>query len=306
MDRQALTAWGGVPTAALGEHFWLMPQEVPAHPLVRFAMPASLTLPLDCDPSVELARFAVDHGVGGIAAVAIRRHGQFAAARIQAWAAAVGLRDAGPAINLELYRTPLLQVLCGDKHIFVCCRSAQACHSPFAGGVFKESKAGLSRAGAKFLEARAYLAATRNLELRGSHWLELGAFPGGMTAALAAEGAQVTAVDLRARPASLAGFAGVAWHAQNVETFVAQDGLDGLLCDLNGPYRAAALTVTRLAPALRSQGAFIHVLKLSRWSDFPEALAAVTVLFAAASLEIEHVRHFCANRQEVTLLGRKR
>jgi 23S rRNA C2498 (ribose-2'-O)-methylase RlmM len=283
VDRAAVAAWRGAAGSAvgeeLGEGFWRVDAPVAPHPLVRFAMPVEDVWPLDVPAPGE-----------AVVAVAIRRHGRFAAERLGR--AVVG------------YREPVLQALCADKQIFVCKQTAADSLSPFPAGKFGELNPDApSRAGAKLEEAIAYLAAVDGVSVAGKTWLELGAFPGGMSAALAAAGAGVIAVDLRERPPGLS--AGVRWHAQDVETFATDEALDGLACDLNGPHLPAARTVARLAATLRPGAPFVHTLKLSRWDELAAALAETTAILSAANLTVSAVRHLCANRQELTLIGHR-
>jgi 23S rRNA (cytidine2498-2'-O)-methyltransferase len=86
----------------------------------------------------------------------------------------------------------------GKEGLFCGMQSPRASNGLYAGGskyIDQDAPDTISRAGAKIAEALHYLLLYRPPLAEGSHWLELGACPGGMTSELLARGQRVTAID---------------------------------------------------------------------------------------------------------------
>ncbi len=239
-------------------------------------------------------------GVQRVIALALRSRGKTSTRLALALATAAGMTEAVAPFSAD---EPQFYVLGTDGRAFCGVATPRETGSPFAAGRFTDANRP-SRAGAKLSEALAYADGFLGGAPRAGRWLELGAFPGGMTAVLAENAAHVTAVDRRERPAALAGAANVTWHEIDVEAFSSPHAYDALVSDLNGPPLPAAQTVARLAAALAPQSLVIHTLKLSRWDALERDLDAVSAVFGSAGLRLEAVRHFCANRRELTLFAK--
>lgn len=152
------------------------------------------------------------------------------------------------------------------------------------------------------------------LPLLGQTWLDAGAVPGGMTAALLSLGARVIALD-RA-PLDTKNMPGPAGRlfvhtcdARSVSTEllcslagIKQAG-GGLVCDLNGSVLAACEAVQNLAPMLAPQIPIIFTLKLAEPSRWRTVLTEANRRLAEVGIEVLSARHFAANRHELTLLG---
>jgi 23S rRNA (cytidine2498-2'-O)-methyltransferase len=160
----------------------------------------------------------------------------------------------------------------------------------------------LSRARRKLVEALDHLELGATLP---RVWLDLGAFPGGMTAELSARGCRVHAVDLAEPTPTLLALPGVTYHRADIHAFVPTEPVDAIVCDANGPPLHAARTVARLAATLRAGAIVVHTIKLPRWSDWPELEPRVRATLAAAGLVALRIRHGHANRQELTLTARR-
>jgi 23S rRNA (cytidine2498-2'-O)-methyltransferase len=168
----------------------------------------------------------------------------------------------------------------------------------------------ISRAGAKIAEALHWLRLHRDPLPPGSHWLELGASPGGMTGELLQRGYQVTAVDRAALDARLHRAPGLTFLKADATAFQPPPATqyDALLCDLNGPARASILTVNRLVPYLRPGGLTIFTLKTGDAETLTETTAlcrAVETDAAAAGLALIGRTHLNYNRKEFTLCFEK-
>ena len=88
--------------------------------------------------------------------------------------------------------------LVGKEGLFGGMQSPRASNGLYAGGskyIDQDSPDTISRAGAKIAEALHYLLMYRPPLKEGSHWIELGACPGGMTSELLARNQRVTAID---------------------------------------------------------------------------------------------------------------
>ena len=93
---------------------------------------------------------------------------------------------------------PTLFCLVGKEGLFCGMQSPKYSNGLYPGGtkyISQSSPDTISRAGAKIAEALHYLLMHRAAPGKGSHWLELGASPGGMTSELLGRGYKVTAID---------------------------------------------------------------------------------------------------------------
>ncbi|MEZ5431137.1 MAG: hypothetical protein R3F31_08160 [Verrucomicrobiales bacterium] len=90
---------------------------------------------------------------------------------------------------------------------------------------------------AKLAEALHYLKLHRSSLPTGSHWLELGACPGGMTSELLARDYHVTAIDRAPLDPRVAQQNGLVFVNADVSTFVPLGSVtyEAMLCDMNGP-----------------------------------------------------------------------
>lgn len=164
----------------------------------------------------------------------------------------------------------------------------------------------ISRAGAKIAEAIHYLRLHRPAFASGSHWLELGACPGGMTSELLARGQRVTAIDRAPLDPRLAGKAGLTFVHDDVARFVPPSGApyDALLDDMNGPPGDSIAQVIRLSRFLREGGLVVFTLKVPRIESLGEPLELLreTIEKAGRSgLRLVAKTHLTYNRHEFTL-----
>ncbi len=170
-----------------------------------------------------------------------------------------------------------------------------------------QSRAGtISRAGAKIAEALHYLRLHRAPLPEGSHWLELGASPGGMTSELLDRGFRVTAVDRAPLDPRLNRRPGLTFLKADAATFLPPPGTvcDALLSDLNGDALVSLRLVIRLLPYLRPGGPVVFTLKTPHTETLTDITALCqTVLASAAAngLRLIAITHFTYNRQEFTV-----
>jgi 23S rRNA C2498 (ribose-2'-O)-methylase RlmM len=204
---------------------------------------------------------------------------------------------------------PTLFCLVGREGLYAGVQSPRACGGFYPGGtkfIKQAASTSISRAGAKLAEALYHLRLFRPLPAEKSHWLELGASPGGMTSELLARGYQVTAVDRAPLDERLRRAEGLSFVRQDVAAFQLRPGagFDALLCDLNGNAEESMRQVSRLASALRHGAPVIFTLKLPGIQALPEILAqseAVIRMAAAAGLSLVSRKHLSYNRHEFTL-----
>ncbi len=199
--------------------------------------------------------------------------------------------------------------LVGKEGLYCGMETPRAANGLYPGGskyIDQGSPDAISRAGAKIAEALHYLLLHRRPPEAGSHWLELGACPGGMTSELLARGYRVTAVDRSPLDGRLNGRADLEFSLADVGEFVPPPGTsyDALLSDLNGPARESLGHVIRLTPYLKAGGLVVFTLKLSRVEDVdaPCALFRETVEAATrGGLRLLAQTHLTYNRHEFTL-----
>ncbi|MGV3659670.1 MAG: SAM-dependent methyltransferase [Prosthecobacter sp.] len=199
--------------------------------------------------------------------------------------------------------------LVGKEGLFCGMQSPRASNGLYAGGskyIDQDAPDTISRAGAKIAEALHYLLLHRPPLPQGSHWLELGACPGGMTSELLARGQKVTAIDRAPLDKRLAGRPGLKFVLNDVAAFVPRPGttFDALLCDMNGPPEESMAQVTRLSRFLKKGGLVVFTLKVPRVEtvELPCDLFNEIVAFASsAGLRLFAQTHLTYNRHEFTL-----
>jgi len=204
---------------------------------------------------------------------------------------------------------PTLFCLIGEEGLFCGMQTPLASNGFHPGGTkfIRQSGSGvISRAGAKVAEALHHLALYLSAPNAGSHWLELGASPGGMTMELLARSYRVTAVDRAPLDVRLNGASGLYAVCMDAALFRPQDSVlyDAILSDMNGDARDAIMQVARLSRNLRSGGLVIFTLKNHGTMGFAEInqLAAVVREKAAeAGLKRIAMTHLTYNRDEFTL-----
>jgi SAM-dependent methyltransferase len=218
---------------------------------------------------------------------------------------AAAIRDA----DAQDSRTATLFCLIGREGLFCGLHSPLECNGFHPGGtkfIRQNSPDTISRAGAKIAEALHHLQLFQTPPPPGSHWLELGASPGGMTAELLARGYRVTAVDrapLDARLQSAPGLKPVLADAANFQP-ERTAAYDAILSDMNGDARESISQVIRLSRSLRAGGSVIFTLKLPGVTTFAEANKLETSVVAAtqaAGLRLLARTHLTYNRHEFTL-----
>jgi hypothetical protein len=199
--------------------------------------------------------------------------------------------------------------LVGKEGLFGGMQTPRASNGLYAGGskyIDQDSPDTISRAGAKIAEALHYLLLHRPALAKGSHWVELGACPGGMTSELLARDQRVTAIDRAPLDRRLDGRSGLKFIHADVATFEPDKGItfDAILSDLNGPPEESIVHVMRLTPNLRSKGLVVFTLKVPKIEsvDGPCALFRKIVKVASgAGLRLFAQTHLTYNRHEFTL-----
>ena len=206
-------------------------------------------------------------------------------------------------------RKPTLFCLVGKEGLFCGLQSPLASNGFHPGGtkfIRQNTPDTISRAGAKIAEALYLLKLDRPNPPPGSHWLELGASPGGMTAELINRGYKVTAVDRAPLDARLTKSPGLLTVIADAATFQpgATARYDAVLSDMNGDARDAMSCVIRLTRHLKPGGIVIFTLKLpgvATFADANELETAVVKSAGAAGLRLISRTHLTYNRYEFTL-----
>ncbi len=206
-------------------------------------------------------------------------------------------------------RAETLFCLVGKEGLFCGMQCPQRCNGLYPGGsmyVDQDAPDTISRAGAKIAEALHYLLMHRPALPAGSHWLELGACPGGMTAELLAREQKVTAIDRAPLDVRLNGRPGLRFVHADVGDFTPNDEAryDALLSDLNGPPEESLAHVVRLSHWLKPRGLVVFTLKVSKVEtvDDPNHLFRKIVKSAeTAGLRLFAQTHLTYNRHEFTL-----
>lgn len=203
--------------------------------------------------------------------------------------------------------------LVGKEGLFCGMQSPRLSNGFYPGGskyIDQDSPDTISRAGAKIAEALHYLQMYRPPLPAGSHWLELGACPGGMTSELLARNQCVTAIDKAPLDKRLDGRKGLRFVHMNATEFqpAPRDRFDALLSDMNGPPEESITEISRLSHWLRKGGLVVFTLKLPKVEDIdtPCAILRRTIKSAAsAGLRLLAQTHLTYNRHEFTLFLEK-
>ncbi len=204
---------------------------------------------------------------------------------------------------------PTLFCLVGKEGLFCGIQSPQQSNGFHPGGtkfIRQNAPGAISRAGAKIAEALHHLQLHRTPPPAGSHWLELGASPGGMTAELLHRGYLVTAIDRAPLDARLARAPGLTAILADAATFRPPGGLsyDAILSDMNGPAPDAISHVARLSQHLKPGAVVVFTLKLPGVDTLPGMIdmeKQVIASAAAAGLHLLARTHLTYNRHEFTL-----
>jgi len=199
--------------------------------------------------------------------------------------------------------------LIGKEGLFAGMASPKAANGLHPGGtkyIAQNADDTVSRAGAKIAEALHYLTMFRPALLADSHWLELGASPGGMTSELLKRGHQVTAIDRAPLDLRLARNPGLTFILDDVAAFIPPRGAryDAILSDMNGPPRQAIAHVTRLHDFLMPGGLVVFTLKTTGAETLPEIDSLekdVVAIAEKAGLALIARTHLTYNRQEFTM-----
>lgn len=204
---------------------------------------------------------------------------------------------------------PTLFCLVGREGLYCGLQSPRAANGFYPGGtkfIAQGDENTISRAGAKIAEALHYLRLHRPAPREGSHWLELGASPGGMTSELLNRGYRVTAVDRAPLDARLKHERQLFFVQSDVAEFHPSDTTlyDALLCDLNGEAADSMRQVIRLAHSLKQGGLVVFTLKMPGIATVHGALNLLDEVCRdaeQAGLRVFAQTHLSYNRHEFTL-----
>lgn len=168
----------------------------------------------------------------------------------------------------------------------------------------------VSRAGAKLAEGLHYLSMFRPLPVEGSHWLELGASPGGMTWELLQRGYEVSAIDRAPLDVRLANHRNLSFLREDVAEFVPPHGIryDAILSDMNGSPLKSIAHITRLHDFLQPGGIVVFTLKTPDAATIAEidSLEKETIALAeVGGFSLLARTHLTYNRQEFTMFFEK-
>lgn len=206
-------------------------------------------------------------------------------------------------------RNPTLFSLVGQEGLFCGVQSPQASNGFHPGGtkfIRQNAPGTISRAGAKIAEALHHLQLHRPPPPAGSHWLELGASPGGMTAELLARGFRVTAVDRAPLDPRLHRSPDLQAVLADAATFRPASGTryDAILSDMNGDALDSISHVIRLSENLIPGGIAVFTLKLpgvTTYAGVNELETRIIAAVEAARLRCFTRTHLTYNRNEFTL-----
>ena len=199
--------------------------------------------------------------------------------------------------------------LIGKEGLFCGMQSPKAANGFYPGGtkyISQNSPDTISRAGAKIAEALHYLLMHRPLPRKGSHWLELGASPGGMTSELLSRKFKVTAIDRAPLDPRLDKQPGLFFAMLDVAAFKpnASQHYDAILCDMNGDARESIRQVCRLSKNLTAGGIVIFTLKtpgVRTFEEMNELYRFAVFTGSGAGLRLFAKTHLTYNRHELTL-----
>jgi len=207
---------------------------------------------------------------------------------------------------------PTLFCLIGSEGLFCGLLDPRSANGFYPGGTkfIRQEKDSISRAGAKLAEAVHYLRLHTTPPAAGSHWLELGASPGGMTTELLRHGYLVTAIDRAALDSRLKGAPGLRFLLADVADFSPPAGIrfDALISDMNGDALTAISHVSRLAPHLKPGAVIVFTLKTPGVSGFEETNMLHRRVLAhaeSAGLKLLASTHLAYNRHEFTVFFQK-
>ncbi len=216
-------------------------------------------------------------------------------------------------IEAQNSEVPTLFCLVGKEGLFCGVQSPKAANGLYPGGTKYISQSApdtISRAGAKIAEALHYLLMHRSAPAKGSHWLELGASPGGMTSELLGRDYKVTAIDRAPLDKRLDHHPGLRFFLSDVATFEpkGRTNFKAILSDMNGEAQDAIRHVIRLSKHLSHGGLVIFTLKtpgVATFAEINESFVAVVQSTAAAGLRLFARTHLTYNRLEFTLFFEK-
>jgi hypothetical protein len=205
-------------------------------------------------------------------------------------------------------RLPTLFCLVGSEGLFCGLQSPLDSNGFHPGGTrFMRQKGPetISRAGAKIAEAIHHLRLHREPPPPGSHWLELGASPGGMTAELLARGYRVTAVDRAPLDPRLEKSRDLHAVLADAAAFQAARGVvyDAILSDMNGIAGDSFAQIIRLSKNLAPGGIVIFTVKMpgvTHMAGADELENDILASAGAAGLRVLFRTHLTYNRHEFT------
>ncbi|MBC7980504.1 MAG: class I SAM-dependent methyltransferase [Armatimonadetes bacterium] len=203
--------------------------------------------------------------------------------------------------------------LLGKDGLFCGMASPKEANGFYPGGtkyISQNAEDTISRAGAKIAEALHYLGLFRPALPENSHWLELGASPGGMTSELLKRGYEVTAIDRAPLDTRLDHVKNLHFIRADIAEFIPPRGarFDAIVSDMNGPPRQAISHVTRLNDFLKPGSIAIFTLKTTGAETISHIDALETDVLAEAErggLRSLARTHLTYNRQEFTLFLEK-
>ena len=216
---------------------------------------------------------------------------------------------AAPVVEEQIPDRPTLFALLGKEGLYCGVHSPREANGFYAGGsryISLTMPSTISRAGGKIAEALHYLRLYRPPLPEHSHWLELGAAPGGMTSELLTRGYRVTALDRAPLDRRLEKYEGLEFIAADVTEFTPPKSAryDALLCDMNGPPHEAMEAVLRLSSHLAPRGLVVFTLKFSRTEttrDPLQLLRNITTQAHSQGLTLLARTHLTYNGHEFTL-----
>lgn len=219
--------------------------------------------------------------------------------------------SAMPLAEAGSQRTGEAALFCmiGAGGLYAGMASPRECNGFYPGGIHhlpKSAGTSISRAGAKIAEALHHAALHGKPPGKGTHWLELGASPGGMTLELLNRGHHVTAIDRALLDPRLEGADGLEFYQKDVSSWHPARGrkFDALLCDMNGDPLDAFAQVLRLKTCLRDGAWIIFTLKTTGREGMDELLALHRKVLAGAETgRCDHMAttHLSGNRREFTM-----
>lgn len=216
-------------------------------------------------------------------------------------------------IEAQCGTTGTLFCLIGQEGLYAGVHSPKASNGFYPGGtkfVSQGSSTTISRAGAKIAEALHYLMLDRSVPEATSHWLELGASPGGMTSELLSRGYRVTAIDRAPLDVRLQRAKNLHFIQADVADYRSDSrvAFDAILSDMNGGAIEAIGQVIRLSSFLVKGGLVIFTLKTPGavgFSEIIELTNRVTQAAAENGLTLFAKTHLTYNRLEFTLFFEK-